>query len=140
MRVTVWALLALALLSFAAAAIVAGTRGRASASTTAPGVVRQLLDGPHHALVEVSPANGAPFTFPANTQGGLAPAQRVTVRYEVAMPRETAQVVTAGDDGDDRAGTVRGLVVVGVALLVAAALSPLLVRWFPGLLGFRVRP
>lgn len=139
MRVTVWALVALALLSFLAAGVIAGMQRPAAAAGTAPGVVKALLDGPHHASVEVSPPGAPRFTFPANTQEGLSVDQRVTVRYDIAEPLQTAQVVPAGDDGGGP-GTVRGLVIIGIILLLAAALSPFLVRWFPGLFAFRVRP
>lgn len=145
MRITVWGMVALAALLFAVAGVIAN-RGGSSVATAprvviATGVVTALADGPHHAVVRVAPAGDPAFTFPANTQAGLTVGQQVVVRYRPNAPVATARVADGAKHGEDDAhGDVRGLVLVGIALLIAAVLSPLLVRWFPGLLAFRFRP
>lgn len=141
MRVTLFFMLCLAAVCFVSAFKIATSPPTVDRATiTAPGVVTALADGPHHAIVTVAPRGGSPFTFPANTQAGLDKGQHVTVRYEPAEPVATAHVVDAGAAGNGKATTVWSLVLVGVLLVAAAGLGPYLVRWYPDVFAFRLRP
>lgn len=141
MRVTLFFMLCLAAVCFVSAFRIATsppTVGRATIMV--PGVVTALADGPHHAIVTVAPPGVSPFTFPANTQAGLDKGQRVTVRYRAAEPVATAHVVDAAATGNGNATIVWSLVVMGVLLLAAAGIGPYLVRWYPDMFAFRIRP
>ena len=136
MRLTFWVLLGLASLCFVLAGLSASRGSQTDArAVTASGIVRELVDGPHHVLVEVKPPNGPSFVFPANTQVGLQPGQKVAVRYLPDEPRETARAVS-----DDASSGAWPFLIVGLMFLGAALLSPTLVRMFPDWLAFRVRP
>ena len=139
MRVTLLFLIALAAIAFVAAFVVATLPPPVDhGAIIAPGVVVALADGPHHAIVAVTPRRGSPFTFPANTQAGLKAGQRVTVRYEPGEPVATAEVV--GKSADGSGALVWSLVLVGMLLVAAVGLSPALVRWFPDTFAPRIRP
>ncbi|RMB36272.1 hypothetical protein C8J47_1808 [Sphingomonas sp. PP-F2F-G114-C0414] len=139
MRVTLFFILCLAAVCFVSAFKIATSPPTVDRATiTAPGVVTTLADGPHHAIVTVAPRGGSPFTFPANTQAGLDKGQQVTVRYQPGEAVATAHVVEAGATGN--ATTVWSLVIVGVLLLAAAGIGPYVVRLYPDVFAFRIRP
>lgn len=104
-------------------------------SVTAPGVVTALNDGPYHAEVSVQGANGRRFDYVENSsERPLAVGQALTVRYSPATPEQTARVEQGG------ANLPLEIAGVGLFMILAAFASPVLVKRFPGLFAFAIRP
>ena len=123
------------LMLLAAAAVAVQGRATQSSGVFAKGVVTSLNEGPYHAEVEVTGLDGRRFTYAENgSQAPLQVGQVLSVRYEPSSPAETARI--AGKGGYSLAGSLAG---VGVLILLAAWLSPLLTARFPGMFAFPIR-
>ena len=104
-------------------------------SVTAPGVVSMLNEGPYHAEVSVRAADGHRFDYVENSsERPLAVGEALTVRYDRSNPEATARVERGG------ANLPLEFAGAGFLMILAALASPLLVRTFPGLFTFAIRP
>ena len=104
-------------------------------SVIATGVVTSLNEGPYHAEVEVTGVDGRKFTYTENgSHRPLQVGRTVSVRYQPSAPAETAHI--AGQGAYSLAGS---LAVLGVLIVLAAWLSPLLTARFPNLFAFPIR-
>ena len=104
-------------------------------SVVATGVVTALNEGPFHAEVKVTGADGRKFNYVENSSHApLAVGEKLAVRYQPAAPVETAQVASGGVYG-----LATGVAFTGALIILAACLSPFLVGRFPGVLVFPLR-
>ena len=121
-----------------AAAVLLGVQARSFErhSVSSPGVVSALLAGPLYAEVKVNPLHGPGFTYVENgSRTPLRQGQAVTVRYLPSSPRGTARLSAIGPYR-----TALEVALMGLAMLVMAAVSPWLVARFPHVLAYPVRP
>ena len=104
-------------------------------SVTANGVVTALNEGPYHAEVSVTGADGRRFDYVEDSsERPLAVGQTIAVRYLPSAPEQTARIARGGADLPVE------LAIMGALMILAALLSPLLVRRFPGVLASPIRP
>ncbi len=124
------------LLCFPVAAVIAANeRDFARKARVGSGVVVLLDNGPHHAMTKMTLPGTRSFLMITNTQAGVTVRQRIPVRYLPADPERTAEpgVDSVYADAWD-------VVWIGIASIVGALVSPFLVRRFPNLLGYMIRP
>lgn len=136
MRITTIFLVALSGLAFIVAILLAlQARAFQRDSVTAHGVVVQLTSSPLHSKVKVSPSKGEPFVYGENSRTALSVGESILVRYDPTAPQQTAQLASESvyDGAFD-------FIILGVGGLVFALISPFLVRRFPGLLAYGIRP
>lgn len=112
------------------------TRAFEQRSVLAQGVVLSIED-PAHGEVKVTGPGGASFTYSqTGFAGPLSPGRTLPVRYDPVDPAGSAR---AGAP-DALYGFPRQFAFMGVLMIVAAFIGPLLVRRFPGLFAFAIRP
>lgn len=132
MRFTTWFLIVVGLLCFPLAAVIAVyERDFVREARVGSGVVVSIDNGPHHAMAKVTLPGRRSFLMIVNTRAGVAVGQRIPVRYLLADPERTAE---PGVDGVY--ASAWEVMWLGVGFIVAALVSPLLVRRFPNLFGY----
>lgn len=105
-------------------------------SVVAAGVVSGLRAGPLHSTIEVEPKNAPKFSYLENSsRSPLTVGQHILVRYDPADPEDSARVDSVWEYQD-----AFEVAVTGVGMILLAAITPWLVRTFPGLVTTPVRP
>ena len=136
-RITAIFLVAMGVLVLSVSAVVAWrTRAFEQRSVLAQGTVISVEDAAH-GEVRVKGPGAVDFTYSqTGFAGPLSLGRILPVRYDPADPAGTARA------GDPEAlyGFPKQFALLGVLMIVAAVLGPLLVRRFPALFAFAVRP
>ena len=136
-RITAIFLVVLGVLVLLVSGVVAWrTRAFEQKSVLAQGVVVSADDAAH-GEVRVRGPGAVDFTYSqTGFAGPLSPGRTLPVRYDPADPAGTARA------GDPEAlyGFAEQFAVLGVLMIAAAFIGPFIVRRFPGLFAFAIRP